>query len=276
MDRTYADRIAYRKRIIKESNNICIGVNNDTTIRPAVRELYTFLLGTYLPKRYPTMFKLHHASFETGDQFMFENLITKQIFPTQPSSTTPTRTLLQTLGSTIDEDFLFLLPENEGEDPKYVLEAYILIAPSGWNPPDKLGKRLAAIHGPVPGYADKLEGSMDRYFKGLEVRKYVKRSNWSITQHEDLFMPNPNSNHGKEGQNEAVVEEIDPEKVSSVKYTCVYLSQQSSPSVRRQQYTILSLSPKLRNALMLHILTPHRPSSAANGKPSTASQTPKP
>jgi len=231
MDRTYADRIAYRKRIIKDSNDICVGVNNDTAIAPAVRELYTFLLGTYLPKRYPTMFKLHHASFETGDQFMFENLVTKQVFPTQPSSTTSTRTLLQTLGSTVDEDFLFLLPENEGEDPKYKLEAYILIAPSGWNPRDKLGKRLAAIHGPVPGYADKLEGSMDRWFKGLEVGKYVKRSNWTITQREDLFMPDPNSNHGREGQNEAVIERIDPEKVSK---RHLHVPTSAEPSVRRQ------------------------------------------
>lgn len=213
MDRTYADRIAYRKRIIKESGDICIGVNDDKRVGPAVRELYTFLLGTYLPKRYPHMFKLHFASFETGDQFMFENLITKQVFPTQPSGVTTTRTLLQTLGSTLDEDFLFLLPEEDSEDPKYILEAYICICPSGWNPPEKLGKRLAAIHGPVPGYTDKLEGSMDRYFKSLEVGKYVKRGNWSITQHEELFLPDPNTNHGKAGQKEAVVKEIDPEKV---------------------------------------------------------------
>lgn len=224
MDRTYADRIAYRKRIIKESSNICIGVNNDERVAPAVRELYTFLLGTYLPKRFPTMFKIHYAYFETGAQFMFENLITKQVFPTQPSKVTSTRTLLQVLGSTIDEDFLFLLPEEEGKDPKYVLEAYICVAPSGWNPLNKLGKSIAAIHGPVPGYADKLQGSMDRYFQNLEVGKYVKRSNWTITQHEELFMIDEDTNHGKEGENEAVLEKIDPEKVSEIHSRALRLS----------------------------------------------------
>lgn len=216
MDSNYSTRIAYRKRIMAESPQICIGVNNDTLARPAVRELYTFLLGTYLPKRYPSMFKLHYASFESGSQFMFENLITKQVFPTQPASTTPTETLLQTLGATLDEDFLFLLPESESDsaDPKYVLEAYICICPSGWNPTEKLGKRLAVIHWPVPGYSAKLEGSMDRYFKALEVGKYVQRSNWAITQREELFMPDPNSNHGKEGSEQKAVESIDPEKVS--------------------------------------------------------------
>ncbi|KAK5950442.1 hypothetical protein OHC33_008385 [Knufia fluminis] len=212
MDRTYSDRIAYRKRIIRESGDVCIGVNDDKRVGPAVRELYTFLLGTYLPKRFPNMFKLHYASFETGTQFMFENLITKQVFPAQPAQVTSTRILLQTLGSIVDEDFLFLLPEEDSEDPKYTLEAYVCICPSGWNPPDKLGRRLAAIHGPVPGYADKLEGSMDRYFKSLEVGKYVRRSNWSITQHEELFSPDPNTNHGKADSEEKALTEVDPGK----------------------------------------------------------------
>lgn len=213
MDRTYAGRIQYRKRIIKESGDICIGVNDEGRIRPAIVELYSYLLGHYLPKRYPSMFKLHYAHFETGDQFMFENLVTKQIFPVNPATVTTTQTLLSTLGQTVDEDFLFLLPEGDFEDAKYKLEAYVCICPSGWNPPDKLGKRLATIHGPVPGYKDKLEGSMDRYFKSLEAGKYVKRSNWSITLHEDLFLPDPNTNHASSGQEEPAVEKIDPEKV---------------------------------------------------------------
>ena len=216
MDRAYADRLQYRSKILKKSLDIAVGVHDDARIRPAVIELYTYLLGTYLPKRYPSMFKLHYASFETGDQFMFENLITKQVFPTVPGKVTTTETLLRTLGMTIDEDFLFLLPEesSESDDPKYVLQAYVCICPSGWDPREKRGKRLAAIHGPVPGYKDKLEGSMDKFFKGLEVGKYVKRSNWSITEHDELFMPDPDSNHGYEGKNEGPVREINPDKVS--------------------------------------------------------------
>lgn len=213
MDRTYAQRIQYRKRIIKESGDICIGVNDDKRIRPAVKELYAYLLGHYLPKRYPSMFKLHYASFETGDQFMFENLVTKQIFPVEPAHVTNTRTLLSTLGQCIDEDFLFLLPEKDSDDPKYRLEAYVCICPSGWDPTVKLGKRLATIHGPVPGYKDKLEGSMDRYFNSLEAGKYVRRSNWSITQHEELFVPDPNTNHGVEGKLEPALKEVDPDQI---------------------------------------------------------------
>lgn len=144
---------------------------------------------------------------------MFQNLITGQMFPTKPAAVMTTQTLLSTLGQTIDTDFLFLLPESDSDDPKYKLEAYICICPSGWDPRAKLGQRLASIHDPVPGYKEKLEGSMDRYFKSLDVGKYVKRSNWSITQHEELFMPDPDTNHGHVGKEEPAIREIDPDKV---------------------------------------------------------------
>lgn len=215
MDRTYVERIKYRSKIIAESSDICIRVHDDARIRPAVIELYTYLLSHYLPKRFPQMFKLHYASFETGNQFMLENLVTKQVFATEPTNVTPTETLLKTLGMTVDEDFLFLLPEEgaESSDPKYVFQALVCICPSGWDPREKIGQSLASIHAPVPGYADKLESSMDRYFKNIEVGKYVKRSNWAITQHEELFMPDPNSNHAKQDEKVEAVTEIDPDKV---------------------------------------------------------------
>lgn len=176
-------------------------------------ELYTYLLATYLPKRFPDMFKLHFTSFNTGSQFMFENTLTKEIYPTVPTQATSTQNLLRTLGNVIDEDFLFLLPEDDGDDPKYILEALVCVCPSGWDPKEKIGKRLASIHTPVPGYKDKLEGSMDRYFKSLEVGKYVKRSNWAISQHEELFLPDSNTNHGVEGEEIVQLTEIDPDKV---------------------------------------------------------------
>lgn len=47
--------------------------------------------------------------------------------------------------------------------------------------------RLADIHTPVPGYADKLERSMDRFFAKVEVGRFVKRVNWSVTTETGLF-----------------------------------------------------------------------------------------
>lgn len=212
-DCNYENRLKYRKRIIRDNPNIAIGVADEQRIRPAIVELYTFLLATYLPKRFPKLFKLHFTSFETGSQFMFENLVTGEIYPTVPTQATSTHNILRTLGNVLDEDFLFLLPEEESEDPKYVLQALVCVCPSGWDPRQKLGTRLATIHQPVPGYKDKLEGSMDRYFKSLEVGKYVKRSNWSIVQNEELFLPDPDTNHSHGDSEVDAAKEIDPDKV---------------------------------------------------------------
>lgn len=213
-DSNYASRLKYRKQIILDNPDQAICIADEERIRPAVAELYTYLLATYLPKRFPDLFRLHFTSFNTGSQFMFENTVTNEVYPTAAASVASTYSLLRTLGKVIDEDFLFLLPQENTDDPKYVLEALVCVCPSGWNPKEKIGKPLAAIHGPVPGYKDKLEGSMDRYFKSLEVGKYVKRSNWAISQHEDLFLPDSETNHGTEGAEVVAVKDIDPDKVS--------------------------------------------------------------
>ena len=205
MDNTYPERIKYRAKIMREHTTNVVNVNDDTRIAPAVREYYTFMLGTYLPLRFPRMFKLHETEYETGKTFMLENKISGALFQANPTNSVATKQLLETLGRTIDEDVLFLLPEedtekDEGKDAKYILQAYVCCCPSGFSPSSKLGLRLANIHGPVPGYADKLEGSMDRFFAKLEVGKYVKRYNWTVTVNTDLYAGGSDTNHLKEGE----------------------------------------------------------------------------
>lgn len=212
MDKTYADRIVYRKRIIAENGKHVVNVNDDTRIRPAVVELYMFLMGTYLPLRFPQVFKLHETEYEQGKTYMLENKVTGSLFPARPTPSTPTTTLLETLGRTVDEDFLFLLPEEDSDDPKYVLEAYVTVCPSGFDPAEKIGKRLAAIHTPVPGYNSKLEGSMDRFFTKIEVGKYVRRVNWAITTNTELFSAGKGTTHAHEGDEVEELDEVDVDK----------------------------------------------------------------
>jgi len=163
------------------------------------------------------MFKLHKTTYEVGEHFLLQNQITGEMwpsFPLDPRVTAPA-SLLTTLGKTLDEDILFLLPEEdtpEGEEPKYVLHAYVACCPSGFNPAHKIGKRLADIHEPVPGYASKLEGSMDRYFAKLEVGKYVKRTNWSITTGTELWAAGDGTNHAHEGDEIEQLTDIDVNK----------------------------------------------------------------
>lgn len=230
MDQNYKDRIAYRRRIMKEHPKETVSVTDDPRIGAAVQEYYTWLTGTFLPLRFPSMFKLHKTTYEVGEHFLLQNLLTGEMWPSFPldSRTTKTHTLLSTLCKTLDEDILFLLPEEdvpEGQDPKYVLHAYEVCCPSGFNPAEKIGKTLAGIHGPVPGYEAKLEGSMDRYFAKMEAGKYVKRVNWSVTTDAELFSAGGGTVHAHEGDKVEQLQDINVETVSPLpSFKLTYLS----------------------------------------------------
>lgn len=208
MDKTYKDRLALRESVIDQHHDIVVGINNDQTpeedprIRPAISELYNYVLGTYLPTRYPSMFRL------TVGSSLFHNLVTGATWPTTLSPTTPTIQALEILTQTVDEDFLILLPElfpeNE-EQPKSVLQAYAICFPAGFNMSEKLGQRLADIHVPVPGYQEKIGRSMDRFFARIEVGRFVKRANWSITIDTGLFAAFGGT-HAEPGKKEEAIE----------------------------------------------------------------------
>ncbi|KAJ5541281.1 hypothetical protein N7494_006357 [Penicillium frequentans] len=190
IDKTYKDRLALRKQLLEQHHDIVVAVNNtltaDTRIHSAVCELYTFVLGKYLPSRYPGIFKLHPSTDKSSE--IFENTVTGASWPTTLHTETPTIRALEILAQTVDEEFLILLPDISSPDqPKYILQAYATCFPSGFNTREKLGLRLADIHTPVPGYADKLERSMDRFFAKVEVGRFVKRVNWSVTTETELF-----------------------------------------------------------------------------------------
>jgi hypothetical protein len=190
MDKTYHDRISKRKAMLNQHHDVVVAVNQpplkDPRIRAAVSELYTFIMGTYLPTRYPTMFQLDSDS---KNETTFENLVTGARWPTNLTEHMPTIRALEIIAQTVDEEFLILLPDTSGpgESSPYVLQAYATCFPSGFNTREKLGLRLADIHGPVPGYAEKIERSMDKFFSKIEVGRFVKRVNWGVTTETDLF-----------------------------------------------------------------------------------------
>lgn len=193
MDKTYKERILYRRKILKDHRETVIAMHNESDPRAiaAIKEFYRYIMATYLPVRYPTMFRLHETAFETGKAYMLENLVFNELYPAEVTDFTSPMRALEILYKTVDEDYLILLPDEiDNNDPKivkYRLVAYETCYPAGFNPRKKLGKLLADIHGPVPGYQEKLEKSMDRHFANVEVGKYVKRVNWSISTNTELF-----------------------------------------------------------------------------------------
>ncbi|KAF2473473.1 uncharacterized protein BDR25DRAFT_283035 [Lindgomyces ingoldianus] len=183
IDSTYHSRISLRRQLIRDRPSDVLAAN--PIITPAVTEFYEWIMGTYLPRRFPTMFKLT-LSPESIKPSGLQNLATDEIIPLTQSSA---EQALKLIGSHIDDDFLFLLPTATGADSgKYKLEGFITCFPSGFNTAKKLNMKLADIHSPVPGYGDKLEKSMDRFFAGLPIGKIVKRVNWSITTTRELHV----------------------------------------------------------------------------------------
>ena len=52
---------------------------------------------------------------------------------------------------------------------------------------------------------------MDRFFAKVEVGKYVKRANWSITTNRELYAAGVDTNHAAEGQKLVELDTVDPD-----------------------------------------------------------------
>ena len=212
MDETYLSRIQLRRQIMESHASSTLACN--AVAEPATFELYEWLVGTYLPRRFPTCFELVSNETVSGDtvsekqhqqgqeQNKPTHLLNKTTSEHIPLQTTSPLIALRTLGSHIDTDFLILLPkQTEGDEENepqiaYHLEAFTTTFPSGFSTLSKLSLPLSAIHTPVPQYGRKIGKSMDRFFARLETGKLVRRANWTITTTPDLFVESGTHFHG--------------------------------------------------------------------------------
>ncbi|KAK0262679.1 hypothetical protein LTS09_003393 [Friedmanniomyces endolithicus] len=180
IDNTYRDRMRIRRSVMDEHRQATMQCNS--VAGPAVLEFYDWMLSTYLPRRFPSIYK----PVVTPSGPHLHNTVSGTDLPVR--STSP-MAALETLGEHVDTDFLFLLPSSTAPDgsPIYHLQAFVTCFPAGFSTREKCGKPLATIHAPVPGYVAKLEKSMDRFFARIEIGKMVRRSNWSISTNDRLF-----------------------------------------------------------------------------------------
>lgn len=162
IDRDYLDRVNLWRDLIRQHGARVHGCTAQG--QAAVRELYSFLLGDFLPTRFPTMFEL------SGDGSEFRNLVTGKRHPA--AAPADSAAALRVLGETVEEDMFLLHETPEG----HMSVAVVCCFPAGFDPSAKLGRLLRDIHGPVPSY-DKIGPSMERFFAKLEVDKSVKRLN---------------------------------------------------------------------------------------------------
>lgn len=169
MDKNYLERITLRKKIMEEHAETVLGAED--CVKAAVDEFYTWLVGTYLPTRFPTMFQVLPATSNTPGSL--HSLVANEQFSLLPPDD-PKDTLRQ-MGGLVEDDILFLMPSEDGDS--VTLKGFVTCFPNGFNTAKKLNLKLRDIHTPVPQYKEKLEKSMDRFFDKLKVGKFVKRAN---------------------------------------------------------------------------------------------------
>jgi Haem-dependent oxidative N-demethylase, alpha subunit-like len=96
----------------------------------------------------------------------------------------PSRPALVDAGLRVQEDLCLMVRR----DGAWHLDAASLSFPSRWRLADKLGRPLAAVHGPVPGYEPALASRVDQLFDRLGARP-VRRRNWFVHADDALFQP---------------------------------------------------------------------------------------
>ncbi|KAL2268231.1 hypothetical protein VTJ83DRAFT_3077 [Remersonia thermophila] len=254
VDRNYLDRVTSRRRLISVHGPAVAGLLPTARAARAVGDLYAYLLGHYLPRRFPSMFELvatappederpwpppsppdlrENQEKQTTKAVLFHNKVARRRFPLNPPPADPLE-MLRILGETVEDDLFLLLRDppddddnnndaaahddsssnnnknNHGSSGQHRAVAFVCCHPSGFDPSEKLGKRLVDIHGPVPGY-EKIQASMERFFGRLEVGRPVKRVNWGIQTHPDLHAPASHRAAPREPSSPATSESEEPQ-----------------------------------------------------------------
>ena len=121
----------------------------------------------------------HHPDWFSLDGGIIRNHLTGEVW--RGTGHDP----LEIAGRLVQEDLCIIQPEETGP----VFTAAVLCFPSRWTLPDKIGRPLVDVHGPVPFYKDRLARPVDRFFANLKIGHIATRLNWSLLDDPALFQP---------------------------------------------------------------------------------------
>ena len=122
-----------------------------------------------------------HPSWFERDGDRLHNRLTGETW----NLATPAFDPLELAGRLVQEDLCLLQPGTEGP----ILTAAVLCFPSRWRLADKIGRGIAAIHAPVPGFGASLAAPVDRVLTLLPAAHPVARLNWSLVDDVSLDLP---------------------------------------------------------------------------------------
>lgn len=77
----------------------------------------------------------------------------------------------------------------EKRDGAWRLAALSLCSPTFFTAGEALGKSLAELHGPVPGFGTRFLVRLERIFDALRQDMILERRNWTLVNSPDLYLP---------------------------------------------------------------------------------------
>ena len=168
IDDRYTDEMGERRSLLAERRGDVFAAMPGSEL---AREETLTALTALLPRRYPECFvqradALHNRL--TGEAWSLRD---------------PLHDPLELAGRLVQEDLLII--DTAGAAP--VLSAAVLCAPSRWRLTEKIGQPLAAVHGAVPLYGERLAGPVDRFMGSLRAGRSAERLNWSVIDDGALF-----------------------------------------------------------------------------------------
>lgn len=169
IDEHFAEELALKDRLLNSHySEVFACLPGTQTSQQEVLDLLLEHLVDYFPQHY------------RRDNQTIENITTGQVWHIADFETVP----LDLAGRLVQEDLLLMQPSCEG----YRLVAASLCFPLRWRLREKLGRALAQIHTPVPGYEEKLACPVDSFFNRLKSSHPVWRLNWSIVNSPERFL----------------------------------------------------------------------------------------
>ncbi|MBS0640134.1 MAG: DUF3445 domain-containing protein, partial [Proteobacteria bacterium] len=170
IDALYPTEMAERRRLLDQAHGDVFGAMRGSD--PARAETLGLVAGALAA---------HHPDWFSRDGDTLRNHLTGETW----SLTAPALDPLELAGRLVQEDLCLIQDSPDGP----LFTAAVLCFPSRWRLADKLGKPLAAVHGPVPLYADRLSRPVDRFMQHLKPDRIACRLNWSIVDDPALFQP---------------------------------------------------------------------------------------
>ena len=182
VDDRYPEHLAEKRRLLAERPDEVFDGLPDSL--PAQRECLDRLLE-HLAR--------HHAGLVEADDATVRVVRTGDAYDRAAFAERP----LDLAGRLVQEDLCLMAPAGD----TWRLAAASLCFASRWRLADKLGRPMAAIHQPVPGFNDKLARPVDRFFARVAPGRVYARLNWSVIDDPALFQP---TGHGRTAVNPAI------------------------------------------------------------------------